>query len=84
MENTGPLEARTATATLWHALTLGGRVGRRTSLLALASAGVMAGMYLGWSWLVTAGLAPIVLSLAPCAAMCALGLCMHRSGPKDK
>jgi hypothetical protein len=31
-----------------------------------------------WSWLVVLGVAPLLLSLAPCAAMCALGLCMHR------
>ena len=31
-----------------------------------------------WSWLVVLGVAPLLLTLAPCAAMCALGLCMHR------
>lgn len=84
MEHSQPLESRTATANLWRALTLGERIGRRTTLLTLASAGVVSGVYFGWSWLVAAGLAPIILALAPCAAMCALGLCMHRSGPKDK
>lgn len=84
MENMQPLEARSATASLWYALTLGGRIGRRTALVALASVGVAAGVYFGWSWFVTAGLAPIILALAPCAAMCALGLCMHRPGAKDK
>ena len=31
-----------------------------------------------WSWLVAIGAAPLLLSVAPCAAMCGLGLCMHR------
>jgi len=35
MEHSQPLEARTATSDLWHAITLGGRVGRRTALLTL-------------------------------------------------
>ena len=33
-----------------------------------------------WSWLVAIGAAPLLLSVAPCAAMCGLGLCMHRMG----
>jgi hypothetical protein len=33
-----------------------------------------------WSWLVAVGVAPLLLSVAPCAAMCGLGLCMHRMG----
>ena len=33
-----------------------------------------------WSWLIAIGVAPVILSVAPCAAMCALGLCMHRMG----
>jgi hypothetical protein len=33
-----------------------------------------------WSWLVAIGAVPLLLSVAPCAAMCALGLCMHRMG----
>ncbi|HWX51113.1 MAG TPA: hypothetical protein VNZ61_23955 [Roseomonas sp.] len=37
---------------------------------------VGAGLALGWPWLAAVGLAPVVLSVLPCAAMCALGLCM--------
>ncbi len=33
-----------------------------------------------WSWLIAVGIAPLLLSVAPCAVMCALGLCMHRVG----
>ena len=41
---------------------------------------VAAGLALGWNWVVAAGLAPIILSLAPCAVMCALGMCMMGRG----
>lgn len=33
------------------------------------------GMTLNWGWLTAVGAAPILLSLAPCAAMCAVGVC---------
>lgn len=33
------------------------------------------GLYLNWPTVVALGLAPLVLMLAPCALMCALGLC---------
>ena len=49
--------------------------------LALAIAGV--GLALSWNWLVAAGIAPILLAIAPCAAMCALGVCMSRMGGKS-
>ena len=54
--------------------------GRRAVMLGLLAL-VGAGLALGWPWLVAFGLAPLVLSLLPCAAMCALGLCMM--GGKD-
>ena len=38
----------------------------------------LVGLALNWSWLVAAGIAPLILGLAPCVAMCALGLCMPR------
>ncbi len=42
---------------------------------------VAAGLYAGWGWLAAVGLAPIILALAPCAAMCAIGACaMSRGG----
>jgi len=37
--------------------------------------------YAGWDWLVAAGLATVIVSIAPCLVMCALGLCM-RGGKK--
>ena len=45
-------------------------------VIALAGGGAA----LGWPWLAALGLAPILLSILPCAAMCALGLCMGRHG----
>ena len=56
---------------------LGGRIG----LIAIAAAALGLGAYFNWGWLVAAGIAPILLAVAPCAAMCALGLCM---GGKSK
>jgi hypothetical protein len=41
------------------------------------------GLALNWSWLVAIGVAPLLVALAPCAAMCALGLCMSRMGGKS-
>ena len=35
-----------------------------------------AGLGLGWNWLTAIGIAPIIVSTAPCLIMCALGVCM--------
>lgn len=61
---------------LRHALRyyLGGRRG----VIVLAAVVLAAGAALNWSWLVAAGIAPVLLALLPCAAMCALGLCMNK------
>ncbi len=47
-------------------------------LLVVASIVMITGLALNWSWLTAIGLAPLLLSLAPCAVMCALGLCAGR------
>lgn len=52
-------------------------------IIVLASVTVVAGLAFNWSWLVAAGIAPVLLTLLPCAAMCALGLCMHRMGGRS-
>jgi hypothetical protein len=53
-------------------------------LLTLAAIAVVAGLALNWSWLVAAGLAPILISTLPCLIMCAFGVCMMcRSGEKS-
>lgn len=54
------------------------RGSRGIALLAIAVVGV--GMLSGWPWLVAIGAAPVLLSLLPCAAMCALGFCMMGKG----
>ena len=41
---------------------------------------IAGGLALGWNWVVALGLAPLVLSVAPCAAMCALGACAMMKG----
>lgn len=38
------------------------------------------GLALGWDWLTAAGIAPLIVSAAPCLLMCALGLCMMGRG----
>ena len=53
--------------------------GRRAVMLGVFAL-VGAGLALGWPWLVAFGLAPLVLAVLPCAAMCALGLCMPKGG----
>lgn len=50
-------------------------LGTRFGLLAIAALVLGLGAYSSWGWLVAAGLAPLLLALAPCAAMCALGMC---------
>ena len=53
-------------------------------IVLLAGLGTLAaGLALNWGWLTAVGVAPILLSLAPCAAMCALGLCMRGGGAKS-
>ncbi|MEQ8396162.1 hypothetical protein [Thalassobaculum sp.] len=52
---------------------------RRTQLI-LGGLVIVTGLALNWSWLVAAGLAPLLLGVLPCVAMCALGLCMSRMG----
>lgn len=59
------------------------RLTNRKVLVVLTVAVVGAGLVLNWSWLVAAGIAPILLALAPCAAMCAAGLCMNKMGGKS-
>jgi hypothetical protein len=58
-------------------------LGGRRGLIALAVVLVLAAMALNWSWLVAVGIAPLLVAFAPCAAMCALGLCASRMGGKS-
>jgi hypothetical protein len=62
-------------------------LGNRRLLLAVAILGLVAGAALNWGWLVALGIAPVILSLLPCAVMCGLGVCclkmMGGSGEKQ-
>jgi hypothetical protein len=46
--------------------------------LVLGAVALIAGLAFNWSWLVAAGAAPVVLSILPCLAMCALHLCANK------
>ena len=58
-------------------------LGGRRGLLVLAGLAIVAGLALNWSWLAAAGIAPILVSVLPCLAMCAFGLCMHWGSGKS-
>jgi hypothetical protein len=47
----------------------------RWMLLAIGALVLIIGATLNWGWLVAAGIAPILIAVAPCAIMCGLGLC---------
>lgn len=65
--------------------------GRRALVAGVGVVGV--GAALNWEWLVAAGLAPLILTVLPCAAMCALGIwcakgdanaSCSKTGPTDR
>jgi hypothetical protein len=72
-----PSLARAGVALLRHYL------GGRRGLIVLTVLAIGAGLAMNWSWLVAAGIAPLLLAVAPCAAMCALGLCAQKMGKKS-
>jgi hypothetical protein len=47
-------------------------LGSRRFWLVLMAVAVVAGAAFNWGWLVAVGVAPLLLTLLPCAAMCAL------------
>jgi hypothetical protein len=51
--------------------------------LAIAVLAAVAGAAFNWSWLVAAGLVPVLLAVVPCLAMCALSLCA-RHGTQER
>ena len=59
-------------------------LGRPRVMIALATVAIVAGLTLNWSWLVAAGLAPILISTLPCLIMCAFGVCMMCRSAKDQ
>ncbi len=58
-------------------------LGGRRGLIVLAALVLVAGLALNWDWLVAAGIAPLLVAVLLCAAMCALGLCMNKAGGKS-
>ncbi len=73
------IESTKRTTPSWRELGAAWRESRRAQIIT-GIAAVAAGMALGWNWLTAIGLAPVILSLAPCAAMCALGACAMMKG----
>ncbi len=55
--------------------TLRSLLGNRFLLLGIATSVLSFGAYSSWGWLAAVGIAPLILNVAPCAAMCALGFC---------
>jgi len=47
-------------------------------LIGTAAIGATA-TFFSWGWLVALGITPVLLSVLPCIAMCALGLCMNHA-----
>lgn len=55
----------------------------RLVLIAAGIVIILGGLGLGWGWLTAIGLAPIILSVAPCLIMCAFGMCMMGKATKS-
>ncbi|RUY28051.1 hypothetical protein EN978_34160 [Mesorhizobium sp. M7A.F.Ca.US.001.04.1.1] len=53
-------------------------LGDRRGQIAAGAVIAIAGLAFNWTWLVAVGVVPLLLSVLPCVAMCALGLCMNR------
>jgi len=47
----------------------------RRGLLVLAGLVILGGLAFNWRWLVAAGIAPLLISVLPCIAMCTIGVC---------
>jgi hypothetical protein len=58
-------------------------LGGRRGMIALAVVAATAALILNWNWLVTVGLASLLIAALPCVAMCALGLCLNKMGAKS-
>src|SRR5260370_37351892 len=50
----------------------------RCGVLVLVIIAALAGIGLGWNWLIAAGIAPLLLTALPCLVICGLGLCMNK------
>lgn len=70
VENTGALSTGALIARV-----LGTAIRQPLVLIAAAALIIGAGLYLNWPAIVGLGIAPLILTFAPCALMCAVGLC---------
>jgi len=85
MENVRNVEANTAAVRECCAPAVkSGWLNPRNLLIGVVLAGGTGALVLGWDWLVAAGLASIIVAVAPCLVMCALGLCMQRTGKSEQ
>ena len=57
-----------------------GSASSRPWLIGAAALGIPLALWGGWDWLVATGLATLLIAVAPCLVMCALGVCMARRG----
>ena len=83
MEESQAMQAKSSPQGCNPILTLGGRVGQGTGITVLIVAALGAGLVFGWDSLAALGLTTVIVSLLPCLAMCALGVCASRMGRKD-
>ncbi len=82
--STPPIDDQRSLASLW--LQTAAYYLRGKGLLVVGAAVIGLGLWFNWGWMVSLGLAPLILAILPCAAMCALGLCMshgHGKGGKS-
>ena len=47
----------------------------RRGMIAASVVVLAPALWFGWPWLAAAGLAPLIIAMAPCAVMCAVGAC---------
>ena len=77
---TAPRLSESGTASLardpWYAAHY--HLGGRRGVLILSAIALAAALALNWSWLVAAGIAPVILTALPCLVMCGAGLCVNK------
>lgn len=79
MENAPGIEQKTASAQdCCTPATRSQWLNQRNVLISVALLGGISALSFGWDWLAAAGVASIIIAIAPCLVMCALGLCMSR------
>ena len=77
---TSTIERLPSSATRVASATLHALLGSRRRQLLFGATLLALGLAFKWNWLAAIGVAPVILSLLPCAVMCAFGLCMMKMG----